>query len=343
MEFNEIINSLENQQIENAKKAKQKAEKQAIEKQFSKVVSTVEKSSALSTRKLLANEPKVTIKNKDYAKDDSIRQITKSVQTLTASTREDSQQITKRLVESFELFSNKLTDLQGAVKGTDQAETLNALADTIRTGLVNLNETIVQQLAEGDQSLLNGLAELSSTLSKIDFAPVINVPDPKVIVKTEEKAIDLTEVIDVLNSLRFELSKEQPKDDSIVKEIKKQIAAVNKVVEAISSLSFPASNYILPFKDASGAATQAQVNTDGSLKTTAKIKDSYAIQAKSNDGTYTYYFRENATPDYALMRKHDTTGVWSFAKGTGSYTTVYVDESSAPTGSPTWGTYGAIF
>jgi len=74
-----------------------------------------------------------------------------------------------------------------------------------------------------------------------------------------------------------------------------------------------------------------------------KAMDAYAIQAKSDDGTYIYYFRENATPDYAIMRKNKTTGVWTFAKGTGSYAAVYVSPTAGPSGSPTFDTYGNIF
>lgn len=93
----------------------------------------------------------------------------------------------------------------------------------------------------------------------------------------------------------------------------------------------------------SGSGVWERMTQPGGSSSSGKAIDAYAVQAKSDDGTYIYYFRENATPDYAIMRKHKTTGVWSFAKGTGSYAAVYVDASSGPSDSPTWGTYGAIF
>lgn len=69
----------------------------------------------------------------------------------------------------------------------------------------------------------------------------------------------------------------------------------------------------------------------------------YSIQAISNDGTYKYFFFENDDTNYYILRKNLTTSVFSYAKGTGSYTTVYQSEILGPSGSPTWGTKGAIF
>lgn len=69
----------------------------------------------------------------------------------------------------------------------------------------------------------------------------------------------------------------------------------------------------------------------------------YSIQAISNDGTYKYFFFENDDTNYYILRKNLTTSVFSYAKGTGSYTTVYKSEILGPSGSPTWGTKGAIF
>jgi hypothetical protein len=43
------------------------------------------------------------------------------------------------------------------------------------------------------------------------------------------------------------------------------------------------------------------------------------------------------------MRETLAIEVYSYAKGTGGYTSVYVNKTSDPAGSPTFGTYGEIF
>lgn len=100
----------------------------------------------------------------------------------------------------------------------------------------------------------------------------------------------------------------------------------------------------------SGTLVRLQADENGNLKVTSsgssssgKATDAYGYQAKSNDGTYTYFFFESADTNYYILRKHNTTGQAHYAKGNGSYTTVYVDEETAPSGSPTWGTYGSTF
>lgn len=69
----------------------------------------------------------------------------------------------------------------------------------------------------------------------------------------------------------------------------------------------------------------------------------YAWQATSDDGTYKYFFFEDASLNYYIMRKHKTNKVATYTKGTGGYSAVYVSVSAGPSGTPTWGTYGATF
>ncbi len=74
-----------------------------------------------------------------------------------------------------------------------------------------------------------------------------------------------------------------------------------------------------------------------------KATDAYGINAISEDATYKYFWFEADDLSYYIMRKHKTTNVFTFTKGTGGYTSVYVDENSGPSGLPTWGTRGATF
>lgn len=73
-----------------------------------------------------------------------------------------------------------------------------------------------------------------------------------------------------------------------------------------------------------------------------KPSDLYAYQASSNDGTYEYIFKEDKNTDWLIVRL-DNNDIASYSKGTGGYMTVYVDATSAPSGSPTWADYGTTF
>jgi len=100
-----------------------------------------------------------------------------------------------------------------------------------------------------------------------------------------------------------------------------------------------------------GATTnRLKVNSDGSINVTGgtsssglKATAAYSIQAISDDGTYKYFFFEDASLNYYIMRKHKTTNVFTYTKGTGGYSLVYVSSSAGPSGSPVWDTYGATF
>lgn len=98
------------------------------------------------------------------------------------------------------------------------------------------------------------------------------------------------------------------------------------------------------------ALNRVLVNDDGSITVSggssggaAKATDAYGVQAVSDDGTYKYFFFEDASKNYYIMRKHILNKVFTYTKGTGGYSTVYVSSSAGPSGSPTWDTYGATF
>lgn len=74
-----------------------------------------------------------------------------------------------------------------------------------------------------------------------------------------------------------------------------------------------------------------------------KITDKFGIQAISNDGTYKYFWFEDDTSDWYIMRKNLTTFVFDYTKGTGGYSSVYQNSTSGPSGSPTWADRGATF
>jgi hypothetical protein len=81
----------------------------------------------------------------------------------------------------------------------------------------------------------------------------------------------------------------------------------------------------------------------GGSSSSGKATDAYAISAISDDGTYKYFYYEDASANYYIMRKTLATSVFQYTKGTGGYSTVYVSATAGPSGSPTWAAYGTTF
>ena len=77
--------------------------------------------------------------------------------------------------------------------------------------------------------------------------------------------------------------------------------------------------------------------------TPAKATDAYAIAAISDDGTYKYFWFEDASLNYYIMRKTISTSVFQYTKGTGGYASVYQSSILGPSGSPSWASYGNTF
>lgn len=82
---------------------------------------------------------------------------------------------------------------------------------------------------------------------------------------------------------------------------------------------------------------------DLSLPSGSKATGAYSIVAISDDGTYKYFWFEDASLNYYIMRKTKTTSVFAYTKGTGGYATVYVSSTAGPSGSPTFASYGTTF
>lgn len=83
--------------------------------------------------------------------------------------------------------------------------------------------------------------------------------------------------------------------------------------------------------------------TQPSASSGGNVLADYGIQAISEDATYKYFFFENSTADWYILRKHLVNATFDYAKGTGGYASVYVDSTHGPSGTPTYGSKGTIF
>lgn len=88
-----------------------------------------------------------------------------------------------------------------------------------------------------------------------------------------------------------------------------------------------------------GSTWERMSSTSGASKDANK----YAVSAISDDGTYKYFWFEDADKNYYIMRKHLTNLVFTYTKGTGGYEAVYQSATQGPSGTPTWDSYGDTF
>lgn len=91
------------------------------------------------------------------------------------------------------------------------------------------------------------------------------------------------------------------------------------------------------------SGTDSLIPYTSSSSSSGKATDAYSIQAISDDGTYKYFFFEDASANWYILRKTLATSLFLYTKGTGGYASVYVDATSGPSGSPTFASYGATF
>lgn len=137
---------------------------------------------------------------------------------------------------------------------------LNALPSSLDKLTVAIQEMISEDATDVEPDYTTVLDDIKKLLAKDVKEPVVNVSAPNVTVDTSafEKAIKSLEKTIQANKVVI------PKSDSSA-----VIDAVTSVKNAVEGQRFPVPNYVLPFKDINGAATQVQLDVNGKLPTTA--------------------------------------------------------------------------
>lgn len=82
-------------------------------------------------------------------------------------------------------------------------------------------------------------------------------------------------------------------------------------------------------------------STSGS--TSSKPTDAYRYSAESITATYEYAFYEDESGNWYIERETLASGYVHFTAGSGGVASVYVNDTSDPSGAPTWGTYAETF
>lgn len=160
-------------------------------------------------------------------------------------------------------YVNAIISAIGAKVNPKDVRILGSSIDKLTASLDKLDSLNLDLRA--DQELKTALSNLSQAVSAIEVKPVVKVPDPKVVVK--DNPVDLTPIINGLQSLEKTIKgiKTPPTDTSSLE------SAIQTTTEAINNLSFPAANFILPFKGNDGEATQVQLDSSGNIPVSGTV------------------------------------------------------------------------
>lgn len=172
----------------------------------------------------------------------------------------------EKVVQAVNAIDLKPQDLQPIASALDQVSQAIAKLPTEYPEFPGFPEAPEQRedvkvtnLSELKEYFSEVVTAVGNLQTSIKFDPKIEVKPADVTVN--EKEVDLAPVVKGLASLEkaFKAIKTPNFDTSEI------IGGLNKVSQTINGLSFPVPNYVLPFKDASGAAVQVQLDADGKI------------------------------------------------------------------------------
>jgi hypothetical protein len=198
----------------------------------------------------------------------------------------DVQEVVKALKDLQATITNEKPDDSGVIAA------INELNNSIKSFIVEIPKPIETVTVKNQVDYSKELKDLKTSIDKIELKPIINVPDTP----DDYTAIidELSKVVSAVKEITFPETK---------LDLTPLIQSTDSVQKAINNLKFPIPNYVLPFKDSTGKATQANL-TDGSLSTVSKV---YTERYDTSNSPIIYTgFAVIGTPD-------DSTG-WTITK-----------------------------
>lgn len=160
------------------------------------------------------------------------------------------------LGERVETLGSQITQAIAEFKNDkSQTQTLTSLANEYKAMFKALEQATTKQA----DNLNKAISDLEKSFNAKDFNPSIKVAPPKVeIPPADNKA--LTAALSNLESAVKSIKLDVPQTD--FSDLQQE---VSKVTSAINGLSFPVPNYVLPFQDSSGKATQLTLSDQGGI------------------------------------------------------------------------------
>lgn len=166
-----------------------------------------------------------------------------------------------KIAETAKNLAGLLGEIKNATKDIKGAN-FKPLGDNL-SALQKTLTTVPKQIADAHKATdpTPLLQEIAKTLGEKNFNPNVSVKAP---------TVDLSPLTKILTDIKDAVSNEKEgTDTSKLEDLTQSVAsAVNEVRDAVKNQSFPVPNYVLPFKDSNGKATQVQLDASGNIPTT---------------------------------------------------------------------------
>jgi hypothetical protein len=254
---------LDKNEAEKQAKAKDSQQKQTLDEAKAQVVDAMVQSTKANMKHRENTTTKVDVQN-PIAEREDVAQAVSAINNLAVMMFSQNQQKPSvnmidgtDLGQRFADLGKTLTDLLTEVKNdTKQDDSMQAVIKQLDA---QLNQLKNLQVAP-DPDVKKSLANVEKALSSLDVKPQVNLPAPKVTV--QGKDVDLSPLVGLLNNINETIKKlPTDNDDSAI------IAGLDDIQSSINNLTFPVPNYVLPFKDVNGKATQVQLDSSGNVPT----------------------------------------------------------------------------
>jgi hypothetical protein len=180
----------------------------------------------------------------------------------------------------------------------------------------------VTNLSELDKLFKDVVTAVENLPKQMNLNPSIEVKPADVVV--QDKEVDFKPLLNAVASLEKTVkSQVMPTTD-----MKPVIEAVKKVSTTLNSLSFPVPNYVLPYKDENGAATQAQL-TNGAVTTADKT---FATRIDNTAAPTVYIGKASvgsleADPVWQIAKLDTSSGLSKTWAGTAGFDQIWANRS----------------
>lgn len=182
--------------------------------------------------------------------------------------------------DSLASFDNLATQVSTLLDSLDKTGVKRLDKEYIKAvkSLEKVLSAIKEVRVTADQDIKDAITGLAYVLANLDIKPTVNVPAPRV--EVNERTIDFKPLIDAVKKLDTKTE--------VNVDVQAIVKSVESVKSTLKSLRFPASNFILPFKNSQGAASQVQLDSNGNVPITGTITvdtTGLATSAKQDEQT----------------------------------------------------------
>lgn len=276
-DVHDLVSSLDEQNQTKNKQQEKQANLEVVNASGDKVVSAVEKGTQETVSAISAAKSDTS----QLAKTQDVNQAVEAIKQLNLTTFMQNEGL-PQLANNLSDLADKTQILQDKLENEGLKKMSDQLGQAVKK-LDDVSKTLSKSQVTVDAKLQKTIDNLSQSINKIDFNPSVNVsaPDTKVVTTPIDLKPLLSGLTSIEQAIKNSEKEETPVDFSVV------TAAVGAVEQAIQALRFPVPNYVLPFQNNVGKATQVVLDANGNVPISGNITASSATIVTSNTPTVT--------------------------------------------------------